>query len=337
MSDGRRRRPTDGVPAVLDHVDSAWNRAVQVARHGDPFSCRSEWQLSFHDVFAPQRSLHVETSGDAAIAFAGRVDARIGTLLEPVEASWLFGCPLLGDGATDMLRALVERTCRPTFGPPHVLVSGILPRGRLRHDLARAFRGSHEAMLLQPTELAIASLRGGLDGWLSRRSARVRRNVRAAARRAHDNGVVFERHAPRTVEAADAVYRRMLAIEESSWKGIGRCGMAEPPSRQFYALLLRRLAAGGLARVVIARRDPDGDIGFIFGGMHRGIYRGQQFSFRESWRAASLGNVLQLEKVRWLGEQGATRYDMGPMMDYKAHWTESRRTIDAIFLRSRMA
>ena len=87
----------------------------------------------------------------------------------------------------------------------------------------------------------------------------------------------------------------------------------------------------GGARVIIARHS-ERDIGFIFGGVTNGIYRGQQFSFADAWRKASIGNLLQLEQIRWLCEEGATRYDMGPMMDYKRHWTEQRFRIEARFM-----
>src|SRR5690606_37041066 len=132
-------------------------------------------------------------------------------------------------------------------------------------------------------------------------------------------------------------YARMLAIEARSWKGISRCGINKPPSRQFYALMLQRMAASRCGRVMFACHE-DQDIGYIFGGLcgpgtEGNVYRGQQFSFADDWRAASLGNLLQLEQLRWLCEEQVARYDMGPLMDYKRHWTESQARIDAIALR----
>lgn len=128
----------------------------------------------------------------------------------------------------------------------------------------------------------------------------------------------------------------MLAVEKQSWKGIGHCGMAEPPSSRFYSILLAALARTGDARVIFARHE-DQDIGFIFGGMAGNIYRGQQFSFADSWRSFSIGNLLQQEKIRWLCEDGALRYDMGPIsgprMGYKSHWTESTVTLHTLLLR----
>ncbi|MFK7741857.1 MAG: GNAT family N-acetyltransferase [Planctomycetota bacterium] len=341
-------RPTMGPVARFDHADSAWNRAVHSSRHADPFSCRTEWQLSFHEAMSPDRHLLVRTADDSMIAFAAQTDPRLGPLLEPIESSWLFGCPLLGPHAAELLSETLVQLHQHT-PLPCLLISGldatppqasgtISPTEGRDTDLERRIRtqlGSRfEVFRLAPTTLVYGDLAGGLDGWLGRRTAKVRRNVRRDGRRLRDLGIRFERHSPRTKQESDAVYERMLAVESLSWKGTGRCGMAEEPSQSFYRLLLNRLAAGGLARIVIAHDQSAGnDAGFIFGGMHGGVYRGQQFSYAESWRAHSLGNVLQLEKVRWLAELGASRYDMGPMMAYKRHWAEHQQAMGALLLR----
>ena len=134
--------------------------------------------------------------------------------------------------------------------------------------------------------------------------------------------------------ACDAVYARVLDVERRSWKGLGRCGMAESPSREFYHVMLRRLGAARGGRVIFATHDGD-DIGFIFGCVGSGVYRGQQFSFVDTWRPDSIGNLLQLEQLRWLCEEGVARYDMGPMMDYKRSWTEIHQRFDAVAMRPR--
>ena len=127
----------------------------------------------------------------------------------------------------------------------------------------------------------------------------------------------------------------MQAGRRARQKGIGECGMAEPPARDFYRRLLRRLARGGNGRVVLARVGDGADardIGFVFGGLADGVYRGQQFSFDDDWRRHSIGNLLQVEKLRWLTETGAERYDMGPVMDYKRHWAEIETEVIALCL-----
>lgn len=287
--------------------------------------------MSFHEVMAPQRERVVVGWGDSVLALAGRRTADGGRWFEPLDSGWRFGCPLLGEDAVDLLCLFLEALARA--GTPHaVLLSGLLPGGRLVRRIHKQAGAHWEFVHREPTVLQSASLEGGLDGWLSRRSGHFRRRLLHAVRRAQALGVSYERHVPHTEQEADAVYERMLAVERTGWKGIGHCGMADGKALPFYRAMLRRLAAGGNGRVVFARAG-DCDIGFIFGGMAGAHYRGQQFSYAEEWSRHSIGNCLQYEQLRWLCDEGVQRYDMGPKMDYKAHWTEIEQVIEARVLR----
>jgi len=316
----------------FDHPESAWNRAVDNLAHGDPFCCRTEWQLSFHEAFAPHRETYVAAQNGSVISFALHKQANANPLIEPIEASWLFGCPLLGPDALEMLADMLEAEPHAT-----VLLSGMDVNSALTRELVAAFGSRYDVLHVASETACRASLHGGLDSYLSRRSAKHRRGVRNAQRRASERGVYFQRHCPSNPTEADQAYDRILAIENSSWKGLKRRGINKPPSRQFYSLMLRRMAKSSCGRVMFACHDGQ-DIGYIFGGLcgpgtEGNVYRGQQFSFANDWRTASLGNLLQLEQLRWLCEEHVARYDMGPVMDYKHHWTESLARIDAIALR----
>jgi CelD/BcsL family acetyltransferase involved in cellulose biosynthesis len=319
--------------AELDHPDSVLNRAAARTPQADPFCCRTEWQLSFHEAFAPRRPLLVREAAGSVVAFAGVRHPRIGHLLEPIESHWCFGSPLLGPDAVELLEGLLREDALRD-DPPSLVLSALVPGSALPRRIAARFRSRYEIVHLRPTTLCSASLEGGPDAFLSRRSARLRKRLRQAARRAAERGVAFERQAPASAAEADAVYARMLGIERASWKGIGHCGMAEPPALQFYRQMLRRLARAASGRVIFARCD-ERDVGFIFGALAGAHYRGQQFSYAEDLRDLSLGNLLQLEQIRWLCEEGVARYDMGPWMEYKDHWTELRQRIDARLLRPR--
>ena len=319
-------------PHRFDQPNSTWNTAVETGKHGDPFCCRTEWQLAFHEAFAPNRDLCITQQEGSLNAFALRRTKNSGTLFEPIESSWMFGCPLLGPNAIPMLSELLDS--HPTAS---VLLSGMDIDDSRTEQILHTFGYRYEIAHVDATTACRASLDGGLDGYLSRRSAKHRRGMRNASRRIRESGVSFERHAPSTQAEADAVYARIIAIEERSWKGIGKCGMNKPPSLQFYLGMLRRMATSACGRVMFARHN-DTDVGFIFGGLcgpnaKGNTYRGQQFSFADDWRRASLGNVLQFEQLSWLCEEQVARYDMGPVMDYKHHWTEIKARIDAIAMR----
>ena len=127
----------------------------------------------------------------------------------------------------------------------------------------------------------------------------------------------------------------MLAVENASWKGLRRCGMAEHPAKEFYSTMLHRISISKEGRIILARKDDD-VVGFIFGGLAGRIYRGQQFSYADAWKDLSLGNLMQFEQIKWLCEEHCVRYDMGPMngprMAYKKHWVEKELEIQTWLL-----
>ena len=326
--------PRDIGPARL----LAWAKAAAGTSQADPFCSSPAWQIAFHEAFSPDRRLFLETGPGGVLAFAEKRFSPENAFLTPIEAHWLFGCPLMGKDAVDMLSGAMD-SITTTYAPhfPKIVISGVRPGGILPRRLLRGFASTFNIYLHSECTQCAASLSGGVDGFLSRRSANHRSKLKKAARRALAKGIWFERVAPASLEEADAAYARMLHVESRSWKGTNECGMAEPPAREFYATLLRRLSLSKSARVIFAKSD-NADIGFIFGGMAGKVYRGQQFSYDNLWRNYSVGNLMQVEKVRWLCEQEAARYDMGPLtgplMEYKAHWAEKQFAIQTwIFVR----
>jgi hypothetical protein len=316
---------------TLDRANSLLNQLAGNTEQADPFCCRTEWQFSFHEAFGPHRQLYFRNVHNSMIAFAGFEQPHRGYILEPIESCWRFGCPLLGPDAAELLSSLLreEPLCADrTF----VLLSGLIPGSPLFIKVLKTFKKQYEIIRLQPSLVRCALLAGNVDGYLSRRSANLRRNIRRAALRLADSNVVFERCRPASLEHADKTYARMLSVEEKSWKGIDQCGITAQPFRNFYRLLLRRLSLSGMGRVIFAR-DSDRDIGFIFGGITGGHYRGLQFSYAEDWGGYSVGNILQMETVKWLCEEGIARYDLGQAMGYKVRWAELELQTENLLLR----
>jgi len=312
----------------FEHIRDAWTRAAITTKQADPFCSSPVWQLAFHEAVSPKRRLVVESASGSVICFAEKVFSPSNIYLTPIEPSWFFGCPLLGRYSVDLLSEAMEfitREYTPYF--PQIMISGIRPKSLLARRLLKEFKKNFAIYLHDYGMQCAASLRGGLDGYLSRRSGNFRSKLKKARKRAEDNGVHFERVLPLSPEGALSIYSRMLTVEAASWKGIHACGMAESPSKEFYAAMIRRLSLRAHARVIMARYDGK-DIGFIFGGLAGNIYRGQQFSYDDDWKEFSIGNLMQLEQIQWLCEEKVVRYDMGPLvgqgMGYKEHWTEVR-------------
>ena len=254
-----------------------WERSVDLASQPDPFCCAPIWQLSAHRAFAPGRRVLAQSTEDSALVLAEAFLSSGQPLLTSLEAHWLFGCPLQGPDAIGLLAEALAVMSHSYGHLPALLLGGIVPGSRRARELYACCESLFTIYLAGECIQGGASLEGGLDGFLSRRSANLRSKWRKSCRRAADRGVTFERSCPTDTAGADAVYARMLAVERRSWKGVGHCGMTESPAREFYADMIRRLVVRGTARVMFARHE-DQDIGFIFGGMLGPCYRGQQFS-----------------------------------------------------------
>jgi CelD/BcsL family acetyltransferase involved in cellulose biosynthesis len=96
--------------------------------------------------------------------------------------------------------------------------------------------------------------------------------------------------------------------------------------RAFYAGVCPRLARRRALRVVFARLDGR-DVGYLHGGSLARRFRGLQLSFDAGSSALSVGNLLQLEAVRWLAEDGFECYDLGSARSaYKRRWAERAET-----------
>ena len=320
---------TEHSPEPDEALLRAWASATDADQY-DPFCCTPAWQMAFHEAFLPRRSLVIAAGDGHAAAFAeGSFDTGL-PCLTPLEAHWFSGNPLLGPEPDALFATMLGALVRAYQGVlPGFMLSG--QKHETLQKIAKHFGKFYHLVRYQTAEQRTASLTEGLDGWLARRSGNFRAKLRKADRRAAAQGVGYERHVPCGMEHADELYARMLAVEEKSWKGLGHCGMTEAPSRQFYHSMIRRVsqgAQGGVGRVMFATHEGE-DIGFIFGTLACGVYRGQQFSYAQDWRTASIGDLLQYRQLEWLCEEGALRYDMGmsddPRMAYKTHWAEDIR------------
>ena len=166
-----------------------------------------------------------------------------------------------------------------------------------------------------------AQLGDGLAAYLSRRSARFRRNLARAERARREAGVGIELVAGGGAE----VVERCVAVERRSWKGQRGGGLAEPAMAHFYGALADRLAPSGRLRAGFARRGGR-DVGYILGARRDGAYRGLQLSYAEEQAELSLGNVLQLHQMEALVDEGVGLYDLGMDMEYKRRWADDALT-----------
>ena len=310
--------------ARIDQYDAAVDRVPGI----DRFCTSSAWILPAHRALMPSREPLV-LHGDAGwVVLAQGFHRGVGRYLEPFEAAWGLACPLVGDDPERLVAALMEAMAERTDWRVMVF-SGLLIEGPWRRvvieQLGRRWRVGEGGLMGRRR----ASLVGGLDGFLSRRSSKFRANLRRAGRRAREAGLTLERVAPGEADA-DALYRRILDVEARSWKGRQGGGLADPAMQGFYARMLPRLARRDALRAVFVR-EGERDVAFCFGGIHEDIYRGLQMSYDEAWRKASLGSVAQLEMIELLAEEGVHTYDLGQDIPYKVRWSDENLESIAVY------
>ena len=298
----------------LEAAAADYDAAVDADPEVDPFCTRSAWVLSYHHAFAPERRVCALRAGSSYVVLAERFIPGAGFGLEPLEAMWGFASPLVGPRAVELLGELASTS-------PLVLL-GVAADGTRLAELERALGRSHRVRPFDLVPRFVASLEGGSDGFLRRRSTSFRRNLRAAERRGRACGLELERVVPASADAARALYVRALAIEARSWKAQSEAPVHRGPMAAFYSEMLPRLAEQGALRALLARRAGE-DVGYLYGGVVARRFRGLQFSFADALREIGLGNLLQWEMIRWLCEDGLTDYDLGSRSLYKRRWAET--------------
>jgi CelD/BcsL family acetyltransferase involved in cellulose biosynthesis len=292
---------------------AAYDALVRESDGIDRFCSSSEWVLAAREAWAPGAPTLLARGAHGYALFVRTADARGAQVLLGFDTEWGFSSALVGhDGIAKEAALALEGE------PWHaLLLPGLVPGARLMRAVVAAFR-RHEVRMGPLLTRWVASLEGGLDGYLARRGGRFRSIARRAARRARAEGVSFER---------GGTLERALAVERRSWKGAEGTGLLVPEMRAFYGALLARLK--DRARMVFARRGGE-DVGYIMGGVRDGLYRGFQFSYDERLAHVSLGSLLQIEQIAALAEEGVATYDMGIDLPYKRRWADG--SVDTVTL-----
>jgi hypothetical protein len=301
--------------AIADDFDSEVARTPAI----DRFCSSSAWILAAAGALMPPR---------VAFSFKGRygyLAAMRGVhpagfpYIEPVELAWGLAAPLIG-GDPEGLVAEVVPLLASRRDWQLTILAGHTVAGPQRRALDATLPSRWERRKGAPTLRHVASLAGGLDGYLSRRPRELRKSLRKSLRAAAEAGVTFQ--AVRATEKqATALYDRIQAVEANSWKSREGVGVGAGPMRAFYSAMLPRLCALGQQRTIFARL-ADRDIGYILGAVAGDEYRGLQFSYDDDHAELGIGSLLQYQQIVELCEAGVARYDLGNEMDYKRRWAE---------------
>ncbi len=285
----------------------------------DRFCSSSAWILAATAALMPPRA-PFSFRGQAGYFAAMRGVHPAGfPYVEPVELAWGLAAPLIGaDPAALVAEVVPLLAARRDW--QLAIFSGMTVTGPQRRALDATLPARWERRRGQPTIRHVASLDGGIDGFLARRSRDLRKSLRKSLRDSKDAGMTFESVRARQAEA-NALYDRIQAVEAKSWKSREGVGIHAGPMRAFYGTMLPRLCQLGQQRTIFARL-ADRDVGYILGAVMAGEYRGLQFSYDADLADFGIGGLLQYHQILELCEEGIARYDLGTEMDYKRRWAE---------------
>jgi hypothetical protein len=306
-------------PIDLAAYADDFDREVAQTPAIDRFCSSSAWILAATAALMPPRA-PFSFKGEAGYFAAMRGVHPAGfPYVEPVELAWGLASPLIGRDAAGIVDEVVPLLAGRRDWQLAIF-SGLTVTGPQRRALDATLPPRWERRRGQPTIRHVASLDGGIDGFLSRRSRELRKGLRKSLRAAHDAGMSFE-SVRATESTANALYDRIQAVEARSWKSHEGVGISAGPMRAFYATMLPRLCALGQQRTIFARIG-ERDVGYILGAVMVGEYRGLQFSYDVDVADFGVGGLLQYHQIIELCGEGIARYDLGTEMDYKRRWAE---------------
>lgn len=306
-----------------DGLDALVSRTADI----DTFCSSTAWALPAHRALMPPRDIFCRRGEHGWVVLAHRRHEAGWCSLEPLEAGWLLGCPFAFDGDPRALARDFVADCARSAPLDVLCLSGIVVGSRLLRDVVAALDVRYHLDIegVPRTRRYRADLRGGVDGFLSRRSPGFRAKLRQAERKAARLGVRFEPVLVRDEGEASALHARAIALEARSWKGLEGDGLAVPAMAEFYRQMLPVLARRGAVRAQVGRHEGR-DVAIILGGVidtPDGLtYRGLHFSFDDGYRGWSLGNLAQLAQIAALSAEGVVLYDLGSEVDYKRRWGE---------------
>lgn len=261
--------------------------------------------------------------------------------LQPLEASWGLGSPIVGTDIEACVQALAGL---PTQHPDCalLLLTGLPRRSRLFRRVCEVLGRDlgWQMALGESTRRHIADLSGGAEAFLSRRSRNFRRALQRGWQRALSRGITFSGVCQTQMvgegEATETMvsqwHDRIVDVEARSWKGQDGVGIDQGSFGDFYKVMMPRLYRSGSLRLLFIRAD-DRDVGYVLGALLGDTYRGLQFSYDQEFVDYSLGNLGQWQQIQWLADEGVRQYDLGTDMAYKTRWADHSFTTETVLCR----
>ncbi len=241
----------------------AWDTRVPNTPGIDPWCTRLAWQLSVHSAFgtrtlssteadeqqptgldnttSPDEGLFVATADWSMALRNQQFDAT--NALVPLDAVWGFASPFVlttGNPSAFQIQQWANEMGEVLLHEPNwelAFLTGVAPDSPLDEAFLRALSAQVRLVAGEPTIRCVASLVGGPDAFLYRRSRSFCRNLRQATSRANAAGLTIK-SVDVTGLSGSQVIERLVAIENQSWKGLEGSGITSPDMATLYTCLI---------------------------------------------------------------------------------------------------
>lgn len=284
------------------------------------FCSGSDWALTAHETLHPPRTMHAWCrEGHWLLASMGELPP-FSRVLQPLEMTWAFGCPLIGPEPKTSVQMLLDIMREPHLFWQVVMLTGVPEGSKFWEELQARLEGQYAYEIFEGANCMQSEISRGADDFLARRSSKFRANLRRSDRQASREGFTYDwvtdGSSPRDI------FQRMMAVEERSWKfASGRSIFLIGRYRAFYEALLHRLAANGRLRLLFAQHNGE-DKAYVFGGVLGSVYRGFQLSYDQDCASLGLGHLVQWQMIQHLAQESIELYDLGMVMEYKKRWAD---------------
>ncbi|MBU0550556.1 GNAT family N-acetyltransferase [Myxococcota bacterium] len=308
----------DALEARAAEFDALVSQTPEV----DLFCTSSAWVLSAREAFSPTAEPLIWAGATGFVALMVQQMSSGQRVALPLEYGWGLAAPFAGPDPDTLIEELRwAMSDMPVDCDGGLFFGGIIEDGRWYKALRRSFHREWLFGVGQRRGRRITNLEGGEAGFWSRRSAKFRANLRRAARAGERAGLRYEYHRAPDEALSSALFQRIIRLERESWKGINHVGINRGEARRFYKAMVGRLGRRGDLRVLFLK-DGEADIGFLFGAVFGGVFRGLQMSYHRAHQRHAPGNLLQWGIIQRLCAEGIGLYDLGMEMAYKHRWAE---------------
>ena len=193
--------------------------------------------------------------------------------------------------------------------------------------LKKSYRGRALMIVKESDSCPYIDIEGGADQMIASLSARLRSDLRRAARKADgQGGAACFIHAPTAPEEVDVLWEKALAVEAAGWKG--RSGSALSLDRQYGSFLYgfaRRACTRGMLRInflEIGGQAAATEIALVGGNRYWLL----KIGYDEHFAKCSPGMLLMEQTLRYAADLGLQSYEfMGSAADWTRRWTEKER------------